>query len=341
MASSPETLPIRLTAMAAGGGCACKLPSAELVDLLGPVAASTDPRVLVGNDTLDDAACFAFGEDGRAIVQTVDFFTPIVDDPYTFGRIAATNAISDVYAMGGTPLFALAIGGFPAALPREAVAEILRGGRAAAEDAGIAVLGGHTIVAPEPIYGLVVTGSVERDGVWRNAGAQAGDDLVLTKRLGTGVIANAIRAGDAPQDAVEAAVASMSTLNREAAEALRERAPHAVTDVTGFGLVGHARELASASGLAVELDSAALPFLPHALELARAGRVPGGSRRNREAAGAFAAFDPSIDEAVQLLACDAQTSGGLLAALPPERAAGIGWVIGRVVAGKAGAVRLQ
>ena len=211
----------RLTELARGGGCACKLPASELSALLGAPVASRDPRVLVGNETLDDAACFAVGDDGTAIVQTVDFFTPIVDDPLTFGRIAATNAISDIYAMGATPLFALALGGFPAELPRAVVAAILRGGQDAAAAAGIAILGGHTIVAPEPIYGLTVTGTVQVDAVWRNGGAREGDVLVLTKALGTGVIANALQAGSAPQEAIAAAVASMTTLNRDAANALR------------------------------------------------------------------------------------------------------------------------
>jgi selenide,water dikinase len=339
--SKLENAPVRLTELARGGGCACKLPASELSALLGAPVASGDPRVLVGNETLDDAACFAVSDDGTAIVQTVDFFTPIVDDPETFGRIAATNAISDIYAMGGTPLFALALGGFPAELSGDVVAAILRGGQDAAAGAGIAILGGHTIVAPEPIYGLTVTGTVQADAVWRNSGARDGDVLVLTKSIGTGVIANALQAGNAPDGAIEAAVASMTTLNRDAALALRALGPHAVTDVTGFGLVGHAHELAAASGVEVELDSAALPLLPYALELVRQGRVPGGSRRNREAADAYASFDATIEPALALLACDAQTSGGLLAALPEDRAHGIGTIVGRVRSGIAGRVVLR
>jgi selenide,water dikinase len=336
--SETATSPLRLTTLARGGGCACKLPASELSALLGPRTALDDPRVLVGNETLDDAACFAVGSDGSAVVQTVDFFTPIVDDPFTFGRIAATNAISDIYAMGATPLFALALGGFPAELPRDVVAEILRGGQAAADGAGIAILGGHTIVAAEPIYGLTVTGSVRVDEIWRNRGARVGDVLVLTKSLGTGIISNALQKGEAPDEAIDAAIASMTTLNRDAAQALRERAPHAVTDVTGFGLVGHTRELAAAAGLEIALDSASLPLLPHALELATRGLVPGGSQRNRDAADAYATFAPGVSRALALLACDAQTSGGLLAALPEERAAGVGTIVGRVRAGAPGTV---
>ena len=331
--------PIRLTTMAAGGGCACKLPASDLAELLGPPGAGGDPRVLVGNETLDDAACFELSG-GAVVVQTLDFFTPIVDDPFTFGRIAATNALSDIYAMGASPLFALAVGGFPAVLPREAVAEILRGGRTAAGDAGIQILGGHTIVAPEPIYGLSVTGTVAREKIWRNAGARPGDVLVLTKALGTGVIANALQAGDAPAAAAASAIASMTTLNRDAAEALREREPHAVTDVTGFGLVGHAREMAAASGVGIALDAASLPLLEGALELARAGRVPGGTRRNRASADAYATFSADVDDALALLACDAQTSGGLLAAVSPDRARGLGWIVGSVTGERPGSVHV-
>jgi selenide,water dikinase len=297
--------------------------------------------VLVGSETLDDAACFAVRDDGTAIVQTVDFFTPIVDEPVTFGRIAATNAISDIYAMGATPLFALALGGFPSGLDRDVRAMILQGGQDAASGAGVSILGGHTIVAPEPIYGLTVTGTVATNAIWRNAGARVGDVLVLTKPLGTGVIANAMRAKRAPDEAIDAAVVSMTTLNREAANALRIREPHAVTDVTGFGLVGHAHEMAAASGVAIELDSSALPLLPHALALAREGLVPGGSRRNRVTADAYTWFGESVEPALALLACDAQTSGGLLAALPESTVRGIGTVVGRAVAGNAGDIVLR
>jgi selenide,water dikinase len=295
----------------------------------------------VGNETLDDAACFIVSSDGSAIVQTVDFFTPIVDDPVTFGRIAATNAISDIYAMGGTPLFALALGGFPAEMDRGTAAAILRGGEEAAARAEISILGGHTIVAAEPIYGLTVTGTVKLDAIWRNAGAQPGDVLVLTKALGTGVISNALQQEKAPDEAIDAAIASMTTLNRSAATALRERAPHAVTDVTGFGLLGHAHEMALASGVEFLLNAAALPLLPHALELARLGLVPGGSRKNRHTATHFASFASSVEPAVALLACDAQTSGGLLAALPETCASGIGTVVGRVASGVAGRVTIS
>ena len=252
----------RLTSMAVGGGCACKLPAADLAEVLQGLPVVTDARVLAGTTGFDDAAVVSITGD-IALVQTVDFFTPLVDDPFDFGRIAATNAISDVYAMGGEPLCALAIAGFPRDLDPDTVRAVFAGGAAAASEAGIAIVGGHTIVDPEPKYGLVVSGTVRPDAIWRNAGGQVGDVLVLTKALGTGVVANALRADVVPADVLAAAVASMTTLNREGARALRAAGrPHAVTDVTGFGLVGHLHELAEASGLTARLSLRDLPVLP-------------------------------------------------------------------------------
>jgi selenide, water dikinase len=331
----------RLTSMAAGGGCACKLPSADLAVLLRDLPPVTDPRVLAGTTGFEDGAVVEIAA-GVGLVQTVDFFTPPVDDPFEFGRIAATNAISDVYAMGGEPLCALAIAGFPRELDPSVISAIFAGGVAAAREAGIAVVGGHTIVDPEPKYGLVVSGTVATDAIWRNAGGQAGDLLVLTKALGTGVVANALRADAAPPEALAAAIGSMTTLNRDAARALRAAGPpHAVTDVTGFGLVGHLHEMAEASGLTAELDLADLPVLPGVLELAAAGYVPGGSRRNREAADAYAEFAPGHDPLLAAIACDAQTSGGLLAAVAPGGAPGVGTVIGRLREGHSGRVLVK
>jgi selenide,water dikinase len=331
----------RLTSRAAGGGCACKVPAARLSELLQgvPRAAADDDRILVGNDTLDDAAVVRVNDD-QAIVQTVDVFTPIVDDAYDFGRIAATNAISDVFAMGGRPLFALAIGGFPDDLPDEDVRNILRGGADVANAAGAPILGGHTITSAEPLYGLAVTGLVDPARVWRNAGARVGDVLVLTKALGTGIVANALRKDAVDDDVLAAAVASMTTLNGAAAELLRAIGPHAVTDVTGFGLLGHLRELCAASGVHARVSSIGLPLLPGAEALARAGLVPGGSRRNREAAEAFTDVEPGVDPVLAALAADAQTSGGLLAAVAPEHAAAAGWAIGEIVAGEPGRITL-
>ena len=239
---------------------------------------SGDDRFLVGNDTLDDAAVVRLNDD-QAIVQTVDVFTPIVDDPYDYGRIAATNAISDVFAMGGEPLFALAIGGFPGDLPDGDVSEILRGGADVAIAAGAPILGGHTITTAEPLYGLAVTGLVHPDRIWRNAGAQVGDVLVLTKALGTGIVANALRKDAVDDDVLAAAVASMTTLNRAGAAALRELGPHAVTDVTGFGLLGHLREMCAASGVHARVVSSR--------PAAAAGRR--GARARRARAGRLAA----------------------------------------------------
>jgi selenide,water dikinase len=330
-----------LTQRAAGGGCACKVPAERLSQLLQgvPRSAVGDDRFLVGNDTLDDAAVVRLNDD-QAIVQTVDVFTPIVDDPYDYGRIAATNAISDVFAMGGEPLFALAIGGFPDDLPGEEAGEILRGGGDAAIAAGAPILGGHTITTAEPLYGLAVTGLVHPGRVWRNSGAQVGDVLVLTKALGTGIVANALRKGAVDPDVLAAAVTSMTTLNRVAAGALRDLEPHAVTDVTGFGLLGHLREMCAASGVHARIVSADLPLLPGVESLARSGLVPGGSKRNRTAADAYTEVAAGVDPVRALLACDAQTSGGLLAALAPEQWGTVGWVIGEIVTGPPGGITL-
>jgi selenide,water dikinase len=331
----------RLTQRAAGGGCACKVPAERLSQLLQgvPQTAARDGRILVGNDTLDDAAVVMLSDE-QAIVQTVDVFTPIVDDAYDYGRIAAANAISDVFAMGARPLFALAIGGFPDDLPGREVSDILRGGADMANAAGAPILGGHTITSAEPLYGLAVTGLVDPARVWRNAGARIGDALVLTKALGTGVVANALRNDAVDDDVLAAAVASMTTLNGVAADLLRGLDPHAVTDVTGFGLLGHLRELCAASGVHARVSSGALPLLPGAEALARAGLVPGGSRRNRAAAEAYVVVEPGVDPVLAALAADAQTSGGLLAAVAPQHAAAVGWVIGEIVAGEAGRITL-
>jgi selenide,water dikinase len=304
-----------------------------------PRSAAGDDRILVGNETLDDAAVVRLNDD-QAIVQTVDVFTPIVDDAYDYGRIAATNAISDVFAMGGRPLFALAIGGFPDDLPSDQTSEILRGGADVANAAGAPILGGHTITSAEPLYGLAVTGLVDPFQVWRNAGARLGDVLVLTKPLGTGIVANALRRGAVDDDVLAAAVDSMTTLNGASADILRSFGPHAVTDVTGFGLLGHLREVCAASGVHARVASADLPLLPGAELLARADLVPGGSRRNRAAADAYTDLAPGVDPVLALLAADAQTSGGLLAAVASEHANAVGWVIGEIVAGEPGRITL-
>jgi selenide, water dikinase len=274
-----------------------------------------DPAVLVDASTSDDAAVYRL-DAHRALVVTADFFTPIVDDPYDFGRIAAANALSDVYAMGARPLLALNLVGFPRnLLGRGILEEILRGGGTVAREAGVAVLGGHSIDDAEPKYGLCVVGEVRPEEVVRNSTARAGDALVLTKPLGTGVIATAIKAQSAPADVVEGAIACMTALNRAASEAMVRHGAHACTDVTGYGLLGHLGEMVSASGLTARVDASAVPLLPGAHRLAEAGHVPGGTRRNLEDMDTRVDWG-SADVVRRTLLADAQTSGGLLIALP-------------------------
>jgi len=271
-----------------------------------------DPAVLVGASTLDDAAIYRLSDD-LALVQTVDFFTPVVDDPYDFGRIAAANALSDVYAMGGRPLTALNIVGFPSGvLPLEYLGRILQGGAETARLAGATVVGGHTIDDPELKYGMAVTGVIKPGEEWTNAAAVPGDVLVLTKPIGTGIIATAIKRESASGEAVAAATASMAAINRDAAEVARAHGLRAVTDVTGFGLLGHLTEMCRASGVGAEIWFDALPMLPDAAGLAREGVVPGGTRRNLEHVSDWTLFDPDLEPWQRLLSADAQTSGGLL-----------------------------
>lgn len=280
----------------------------------------TDPNVLVGTETRDDAAIYRL-TDEMALVATVDFFTPIVDDPYSFGQIAAANALSDVYAMGGQPLFALAIVAFPRdLLPTGMLAEIARGGIDKATEAGCPIIGGHSIDDAEPKYGLAVTGVVHPGQVIRNVGARPGDVLFLTKPIGTGIIATAVKRGIAPEEVVRAAVGTMTTLNRGASEAMRRVGPSAATDITGYGLLGHLLEMTTASGVAARLVASALPWLPGARALAEAGAIPGGTRRNLEAVAGMVRWHGPFDEVEQLLIADAQTSGGLLIAVPAARA---------------------
>ena len=330
------TAEVRLTQLSHGAGCACKLPAGSLREVLAALPVFEAADLIVGHTGLDDAAVWRISDE-LAVVQTIDFFTPLVDDPYTFGRIAATNAFSDIYAMGGRPAFALNVVAFPKALPMALLGEILRGGADVARAAGAVVAGGHSIDDPEPKYGMAVTGFVHPAEVWTNGGGREGDVLVLTKPIGTGIVTTAVKRGTPDPEVVDAAVASMTTLNAEAAEIVRSARPHAVTDVTGFGLVGHAREVAEGAGLRAEIDFAAVELLPGVRELIAEGQVPGGTRTNLELAGAYAEFGAGLGEAGRLLACDAQTSGGLLVALPPERAAALPWpAIGRLAAGPAG-----
>jgi selenide,water dikinase len=333
---------VPLTSLSHGAGCGCKLSAADLRPIVAGLARPTDPRVLVATDTADDAGVVQL-TDELAIVQTVDFFTPIVDDPYAFGRIAATNALSDVYAMGGRPLSALNLVAYPLeALGPEVLREILRGGADAVAAAGASIVGGHSIDDPEPKYGLAVVGLVDPRAILTNAGGRAGDILVLTKPLGAGTVATALKRGLADASLVERAVAVMTTLNDVAAEQARAAGAHALTDVTGFGLLGHTHELALASGLAAEIEAAAIPAIDGVLELLSDERaLAGGSKRNRADAETFTTWSASVPDARKRLACDAMTSGGLLAAVAADRAGAIdGWVVGRLVDGAAGVIRV-
>jgi selenide,water dikinase len=336
---------VRLTSLSHGAGCGCKLPAAAIGPLLARLpAGAPDPNVLVGFSGSDDAGVYRVRDD-LALVHTVDFFTPIVDDPFDFGRIAATNALSDIYAMGASPVSALNLVAFSLnELGEDVLLEILRGGAAVAESAGVAILGGHSIEDPEPKYGMAVTGVVHPDEVLTNAGGRPGDALVLTKPLGAGTVSTALKRGLAAGSLVDDAVAVMTTLNRDASLAARQAEAHALTDVTGFGLLGHLHELALASGLAAELRASAVPAIDGVLELLddpEGGVVAGGTRRNRAHAEEFSEFAAEVPEARRWLVCDAMTSGGLLVALDPARAAHIpGCEIGRLVRGDPGAVRV-
>jgi selenide,water dikinase len=305
---------IRLTKLSACAGCAAKLGAAELRSVMERVSPATNARVLVGYGDSDDAGVYLVRED-LALVQTVDFFPPIVDDPYDFGRIAATNALSDVYAMGGKPLSALNIVAFPEDLDLAILAQILDGGAAVARDAGVAIVGGHTIKDAEPKYGMAVTGVVDPRRIVTNAGAQPGDALVLTKPLGTGILTTALRRDViAPSDLNEA-VGWMTTLNEAAAAAMLAAGANAATDITGFGLLGHAEGMARASRVRFLFHCAAVPLMARVLELIAEGIVPGGTRHNAETHAAFTEFAPSLPEAVRIALSDAQTSGGLLIAV--------------------------
>jgi len=278
--------------------------------------------VLVGTKTADDAAVYRVSDE-LALIATVDFFTPVVDDPYLFGAIAAANSLSDIYAMGGRPALALNLVGFPRdseRAPMSVLAEILRGGAGKAREAGIDIVGGHSIDDGEPKYGLCVTGFVHPDRFWTNIGARPGDRLILTKPIGTGIITTALRARAVNAGAVHGALETMTALNRAAAEVALAVGVHACTDVTGFGLLGHLREMLAHGGVGACVRLAGVPVLAGARELARAGQVPGGTRRNLASLEADVLFDGSISAEDRLLLCDAQTSGGLLFAVAPSKA---------------------
>ena len=301
-----------MTDLATAGGCAAKYSAAQLEELLRGLVPAEAENLLVGLDPADDAAVYKL-DDERALVFTIDFFPPIVDDPDDFGTIAATNALNDVFAMGGTPLLALSVAAFPEELPAEVVRAVFTGAERQVRAPGALLAGGHTIRDAEPKYGLAVVGTVAPDGVWPKAGARAGDALYLTKPLGTALVLGGAKRGLAD---AQVAVAAMRTLNRDAADALRPFTPNAVTDVTGFGLLGHAHEMAMRSGVRIELDAGRLPALAGALDAARAGVSTAGTRNNRAYAEVeLGAVEPEVVE----LAYDPQTAGGLLVSLPREK----------------------
>jgi selenide,water dikinase len=314
-----EPGPIRLTQFSHGGGCGCKIAPGVLEEILGKSGPSLLPRdLLVGIETSDDAAVYRISET-QAIVATTDFFMPIVDDPFDFGAIAATNAISDVYAMGGTPLFALALVGMPVnQLPLEVIRRILEGGESVCARAGIPIAGGHTIDSVEPIYGLVAIGLVHPDRIKRNAGARAGDALILGKPLGVGIYSAALKKAMLPQERYAAFVANTTKLNTPGRTLGEIDAVHALTDVTGFGLLGHLLEVCKGSGLGARIDFARIPLLDGALALARDGVFTGASGRNWAGYGRKVRLAAALGDAEQRLLTDPQTSGGLLVACAPE-----------------------
>ena len=329
---------MKLTALSHGAGCACKLPASELHALLGELPASDDSAVLVGPETADDAAVYLVADD-LAIVSTADFFTPIVDDPYDFGRIAAANALSDVYAMGGRPVTALNLVAWSLeSLGGELLRDVLRGGADVAGEAGVAVVGGHSIDDPEPKFGMAVTGTVHPQRLVRNSTARPGDDLFLSKPVGGGIASTALKRGQSSDGVATAAVAVMTELNRDAAAAAVEAGASAMTDVTGFGLLGHLREVTLASGVAAELEAASVPAIDGVLDLLRSPEPPiaGGSRRNRDWVEPHVDWAPGVPEELRWLLCDAMTSGGLLVA----GSSGPGTRIGRVLEGPAGRIRV-
>ena len=314
----------RLTSLAHGGGCGCKLDPEVLRTLLAdqPVAGPFE-RLLVGNETADDAAVWAL-DDGTCLIATTDFFTPMVDDPHDFGRIAATNAISDVYAMGGKPILALAILGMPVGkIAPEVVAEILRGGASTCAEAGIPIAGGHSIDTPEPIYGLAVIGLCDRARIRRNADAQAGDVAILTKPLGVGIYSAAIKREALDKDGYADFVATTTKLNKVGADLAGDGDVHAITDITGFGLLGHGLELARGADLTFVIESGAIPLLPRAETLAQEGFVTGASHRNWSSFGAHVTLPEGLPDWRRHILTDPQTSGGLLVTCTPARAEAI------------------
>lgn len=315
---------VKLTKLASCAGCGAKVGAGTLVQLLEGFQTHYDPKLLVGYDKSDDASVYQLSED-MALVQTTDFFPPIVDDPFMYGQIAATNALSDVYAMGGEPKLALNIMCIPEKMDKHTVQEILRGGYAKAYEAGAIITGGHTIHGAEPIYGLAVTGFVEPAKLWKNCGAQHGDVLLLTKPLGVGILTTAAKAGLVEQELLAKLHKQMSTLNKYARDILVQFPIHSCTDVTGFGLMGHSLEMAQGSGVTIHINTEALPYHQEAYEMADMGLVPAGAYRNRDYAESSVDVRGKVSRPVQDICYDPQTSGGLYCALPREEAYSCLW----------------
>ncbi|HEY4551933.1 MAG TPA: selenide, water dikinase SelD [Bacillaceae bacterium] len=313
---------VKLTSLSSKGGCGCKIGPADLAQVLRTLPpAASDPNLLVGLDTSDDAGVYKLNET-TAIVQTVDFFTPIVNDPYDFGQIAATNAISDVYAMGGKPITALNIVAFPiTTLDKSILTEILRGAGDKLKEAGVALVGGHSIDDKEPKFGLAVTGVVHPDKVRTNAGAKPGDKLILTKPIGVGIMTTSLKKDLLSEEEIARVTKVMTTLNKKAAEVMEHYTVHASTDVTGFGLLGHASEVAKGSGVGLNIYYEQVPVLPRVRELAEAGSVPGGTRNNYAHIEEVVFYPDSMDQIDRWILCDAVTSGGLLISVAGEEAA--------------------
>ncbi|MEE8335819.1 MAG: selenide, water dikinase SelD, partial [Candidatus Neomarinimicrobiota bacterium] len=292
----------------------------DLAQVLGQLTIPADDRVVVGFDGADDCAVVRLDK-GRLLLQTVDFFTPVVDDPYQFGQIAAANSLSDIYAMGGKPIFALNIAAFPIKdLPKKILVDILQGGADMANEAGITIVGGHSIDDKEPKYGLVVTGEIKESDLITNAAARPGNILILTKPLGTGIISTAIKKEIAPQEVIDQAVESMTALNSSAADLMLKYKAASATDVTGFGLLGHLGEMCRASRVSAKVEFSKVNFLKDVKRLAQENIIPGGTRRNLDYAAGFTSFSPSISQVQRLMLADAQTSGGLLISIDPKRA---------------------
>ena len=310
---------VKLTKLASCAGCGAKVGAGTLCNLLAGFQTHYDPNLLVGYDKSDDASVYRVSDE-LAIVQTTDFFPPIVDDPFMYGQIAATNALSDVYAMGGEPKLALNIMCIPEKMDKATVQEILRGGYAKAYEAGAIITGGHTIQGAEPIYGLAVTGFVKPENVWTNSGAQPGDVLLLTKPLGVGILTTAAKAGLVEQELLDKLYVQMSTLNKYAHDVLVKYSVHACTDVTGFALLGHSLEMAQGSGVTVHLKAQAVPYHEEAYEMADMGFIPAGAYRNRDFTEAGVRVVGEVARALQDIFYDPQTSGGLLCAVPAAEA---------------------